>query len=631
MLIGFALALSSLAVAALILEPSSAESRALRTGPDRSNPDYEIEGWSSPIEPTVSPVGLEDLPQSQTVYEGDAALFAVALNRYTPFGDRTTYQWWHDGIAVPGASNMVMLVSNAQPANAGQYWAGVTNPVLQTNSRTAALVVQAARFRKDPTFSTLVRPSLPKVDGNPRALALDSQDNLLLIEETRDPDGSNGTCLAKYGRDGGLQWQLQGGPSHWAWPSSGLITDDADNTYFFGAFGETVAFGDLILTNHFPSSGPYRLNFFLAKLDRQGQIKWGKCPDQPIDSSTTGLMVDQQKNVFVSVFERQPTNWLGFVPVNGNLWLKFDVDGQLLWAKDSDVWSLIGRNRSQLLYCVSSAGKLGRADLNGQILWQVGPWPQIDDTVATADGSLFVMGSFQGQATFGTITLNSPFVAANRYLVKMDSTGKVLWARSLFSELLYTTYAWQLSLGSQSEVYVSGPFLGRLGLTEGPTWNSSGGSDLALALVDANGHWGWTKHLQHYPTVIESQGYVGIDDCAADRLGNFYFSGQYDRILIIDHQVFLNPDRPFLQRFTARLTFAPQPYWMSGQPGPAFVNGIFSCQSLVKPGLAYSIEASTDLRDWTRLQTIASTNGGIQFTDSKASDYPRRFYRLAFP
>ena len=44
-------------------------------------------------------------------------------------------------------------------------------------------------------------------------------------------------------------------------------------------------------------------------------------------------------------------------------------------------------------------------------------------------------------------------------------------------------------------------------------------------------------------------------------------------------------------------------------------------------GRMYGIEASTNLRDWTRIATQVNTSGTISVTNSDAVSYPRRFYR----
>src|SRR6185369_1633847 len=44
--------------------------------------------------------------------------------------------------------------------------------------------------------------------------------------------------------------------------------------------------------------------------------------------------------------------------------------------------------------------------------------------------------------------------------------------------------------------------------------------------------------------------------------------------------------------------------------------------------LRYVFEASTNLVNWTRLGVRTNLNGSIQFSDSKATNFAKRFYRV---
>src|SRR5439155_24326156 len=47
--------------------------------------------------------------------------------------------------------------------------------------------------------------------------------------------------------------------------------------------------------------------------------------------------------------------------------------------------------------------------------------------------------------------------------------------------------------------------------------------------------------------------------------------------------------------------------------------------------LRYVFEASTNLVNWTRLGVRTNLTGTIQFTDPKATNFPKRFYRVSVP
>lgn len=48
-------------------------------------------------------------------------------------------------------------------------------------------------------------------------------------------------------------------------------------------------------------------------------------------------------------------------------------------------------------------------------------------------------------------------------------------------------------------------------------------------------------------------------------------------------------------------------------------------------GLRYLFEGSTNLVNWNWLGVRSYATGNIQFTDSSATNYPKRFYRASVP
>lgn len=80
-------------------------------------------------------------------------------------------------------------------------------------------------------------------------------------------------------------------------------------------------------------------------------------------------------------------------------------------------------------------------------------------------------------------------------------------------------------------------------------------------------------------------------------------------------------------------------YWITAESAPAAApeleflrisnGGSFQARVYGEPGLAYRIEASTDLQAWEHLMTFTLPSGGIlDFQDPDAVRYPRRFYRV---
>jgi len=60
-------------------------------------------------------------------------------------------------------------------------------------------------------------------------------------------------------------------------------------------------------------------------------------------------------------------------------------------------------------------------------------------------------------------------------------------------------------------------------------------------------------------------------------------------------------------------------------------NGTIDLKVTGDTGLLYVLEASTNLVDWTWLGVRSNATGIVQFTDAKATNYTKRFYRVSVP
>jgi hypothetical protein len=77
----------------------------------------------------------------------------------------------------------------------------------------------------------------------------------------------------------------------------------------------------------------------------------------------------------------------------------------------------------------------------------------------------------------------------------------------------------------------------------------------------------------------------------------------------------------------ANLTLVPPPSITS-----QVTSNRFQLSGLTLPGLAFRVQTSSNLTDWTIIFTnLSDTNGLLQFTDANPSATPIRFFRLLFP
>jgi len=97
---------------------------------------------SKAVKLTVNvPPTILSQPQNVIVTNGDWASFSVSASGTAPL----SYQWLQNGTALTGATNPVLAITNAQPANAGYYMVVVTNMAGSVPSQPATLTSKCRR------------------------------------------------------------------------------------------------------------------------------------------------------------------------------------------------------------------------------------------------------------------------------------------------------------------------------------------------------------------------------------------------------------------------------------------------------------------------------------------------------
>jgi len=133
-----------------------------------------------------------------------------------------------------------------------------------------------------------------------------------------------------------------------------------------------------------------------------------------------------------------------------------------------------------------------------------------------ADGNSYVIGYFKETATFGATTLTSSG-GYDIFVAKIDTDGNWQWAKQAGG--IVSDYGSSISVDADGNSYVTGEFAGTA--TFGAfTLTSSGGSDIVVAKLDADGNWLWVK--QAGGSVSNWGSSISVD---AD--GNSYVIGQF--------------------------------------------------------------------------------------------------------
>lgn len=213
-------------------------------------------------------------------------------------------------------------------------------------------------------------------------------------ERTIVTEGTRHVFVAKYGRDGLLQWVSHAATGETG-QGSAISVDAAGNAYVTGFFRFALAFEDGTTFLENVSGVP---DLFLAKYDVSGNLAWARRADPAlIPALGIGIATDAAGNAYLTGAVAAPTG-------ENRLFLsKFDSQGGLLWSR--------------------SAGAIGSSTPNNSF----GASAAVD-----GQGNIYLTGAFTGTAIFGPGEENeSPLTAPalDMFLARFDSTGDLVWVR----------------------------------------------------------------------------------------------------------------------------------------------------------------------------------------------------------
>ena len=259
-----------------------------------------------------------------------------------------------------------------------------------------------------------------------------------------------------------------------------VVTDASGNVYVSGFFdGPSITFGTCTLTA--PSNGNEHL--FLVKYDRSGNALWVKGAACTYGNSGTSLALDG----------------LGHIYMAGSFSYSDITFGST---------TLINRGSSDLF--------LVKYDLNGNVIWAKSYGGNSSDGASAvrtdAMGNVYLAGSFSSSAiSFGSVSLantnNNGMYSYDFYLVKFDTNGNILWAKSGGGS--YSDGAYSLAVDNMGNTFVAGEY-GSLSITIGPfillQQNNTPGwatTDIFLAKYSSNGDVLWARRAGGYLSETE--------------------------------------------------------------------------------------------------------------------------------
>lgn len=333
-----------------------------------------------------------------------------------------------------------------------------------------------------------------KVDnsGNSYVTGNYSSLNLIFGSDTLVNNGSGDIFIVKYDAMGNVSWAKSAGGSNYDYASC-IALDANNNCYIAGYFrSNSICFDSLTLTN--TTTNKDYSDLFVVKYDSSGNVIWAKSAQGNTDEDSRSIWVESNGNFYITGSFYSSNIYFDTIHLTNNYSsdfyiAKYNASGNVKWVKSA------GGNNYDFGNSVS-------ADQNG---------------------NCYVTGNFaSSNICFDSFTLTNTDAggSAQLFIVKYDSSGNALWAKSTQGNSdVRSRSIWAENNG---HFYVTGQFFSSsinfdtIRLTN----HSYNLADLYIAKYTSLGDVVWAK----------SAGGNGDEDSfniTADESGNSYISGNF--------------------------------------------------------------------------------------------------------
>ena len=192
---------------------------------------------------------------------------------------------------------------------------------------------------------------------------------------------------------------------------------------------------------------------------------------------------------------------------------------------------------SATLIWTSEAGFLQKLDANGEFMWVKGFGFQDGELTCVAvgtdpSGNIYVAGDF-----YGTVDLNpgeeeeivvSEQGERNAFIVKLDSNGDFIWARSFLSDLDCNLF--DLHISADEKLYLVGEFQGTIDLDPGENVMEVTSQDFTDGyMIELNADGDYVNSI-----VLPNVQACRIECVQTDADGNLYLSGAFSNTVDFD-------------------------------------------------------------------------------------------------
>lgn len=332
-----------------------------------------------------------------------------------------------------------------------------------------------------------------------------------------------------------------------------IATDSQGNAYWVGSVSGTADFGCGTLNPGNTIAG------FVAKVDANGACQWVRgITTSFYDAWVYGIAIDAEDRIYITGSCQGTTQFGNGISLSGSGstddWFaaRYDVDGTCLWAKRITNSSTSSEGRSIAvdeqgdIYVTGFAGGSGymfdpitvntggfarqavivKYDSTGTALWAKSTTgfgtTKTARGIAVAGDRLFITGQLgYTQAFFDGMPITPVANSLNLYVLACDLQGNALWARSYGNG---DHEGFSIAADTLGNLFVAGRMWGNLHLLDDTLTSASSNDDILLMGLSQDGDFRWAK----------STGSAQRDlawGVTTDGMGNAYVAAQFNNTI----------------------------------------------------------------------------------------------------
>jgi hypothetical protein len=141
-----------------------------------------------------------------------------------------------------------------------------------------------------------------------------------------------------------------------------------------------------------------------------------------------------------------------------------------------------------------------------------------EDLAVDNEGNTYIVGTFAGEITFGTHTIQSLYSGTDIYVAKADPDGQWLWAKRAGAGST-NDYGVSIAPGPVGTIYVAAYYSGNPNFLGNPIYNA-GSYDVLVAKMNSSGDWIWVA-------CAGGSGSEACQDLSVDDEGSAYLCGTF--------------------------------------------------------------------------------------------------------